>query len=152
VSGGATDRLARLLALVPYLVARPGARVEEVAKAFGVDEQRLADDLELLFVCGLPGHLPDDLIDASIEGGVISVSNADTIARPLRLGADEALALLVGLRTLREVREGIPGLQDRDALDRTIAKLERASGDAACRQRRGRGGGRERGRGDGCRP
>jgi proteasome accessory factor C len=59
------------------------------------------------------------------------VSNADTIARPLRLGADEALALLVGLRTLREVREGIPGLHDRDALDRTLAKLERASGDAA---------------------
>jgi proteasome accessory factor C len=58
VSGGATDRLARLLALVPYLVARPGARVEDVARAFGVDEQRLADDLELLFVCGLPGHLP----------------------------------------------------------------------------------------------
>lgn len=128
---GATDRLARLLALVPYLLARPGARLDEVARAFGVDESRIADDVQLLFVCGLPGHLPDDLIEASIEGGVISISNADTIARPLRLGTDEALALLVGLRTLREVREGIPGLHDRDALDRTIAKLERASGDAA---------------------
>ena len=131
MSGGATERLARLLALVPYLMARPGARLEDVAQAFGVDEDRLADDLELLFVCGLPGHLPDDLIEASIEGGVISISNADTIARPLRLGADEALALLVGLRTLREVPEAIPGLSDPGALDRTIAKLERASGEAA---------------------
>jgi proteasome accessory factor C len=131
MSGGATDRLARLLALVPYLMARPGARVEDVAKAFGVEEDRLADDLELLFVCGLPGHLPDDLIEASIEGGVISISNADTIARPLRLGADEALALLVGLRTLRDIPEAIPGLSDPGALDRTIVKLERASGEAA---------------------
>jgi proteasome accessory factor C len=124
---GAADRLGRLLALVPYLVARPGSRVEDVARAFGVDERKLVDDLELLFVCGLPGHLPDDLIEASFEGGVIHVSNADAIARPLRLGADEALALLVGLRTLAD----LPGLQDRDALDRTIAKLERAAGDAA---------------------
>lgn len=126
-TGGAPERLARLLALVPYLTARPGARVEDVARAFGIDEEHLIDDLQLLFVCGLPGHLPDDLIEASFEGGVIHVSNADTLARPLRLGADEALALLVGLRALADIE----GLQDRDALDRTIAKLERAAGDAA---------------------
>jgi proteasome accessory factor C len=124
---GAADRLARLLALVPYLLSRPGARVEDVAREFGVSDQKLIDDLELLFVCGLPGHLPDDLIEASFEGGVIHLSNADTIARPLRLGADEALALLVGLRTLAE----IPGLPERAALDSAIAKLERAAGDAA---------------------
>ena len=124
---GATARLSRLLALVPYLLARPGARVSDVAAAFGIDERKLIDDLQLLFVCGLPGHLPDDLIEASFEGGVIHLANADTIARPLRLSADEALALLVGLRTLAD----IPGLHDRDALDRTIAKLERAAGDAA---------------------
>jgi proteasome accessory factor C len=127
MSRAATDRLARLLSLVPYLLARPGARVEDVAAAFGISEDKLLDDLQLLFVCGLPGHLPDDLIEASFEGGVIHVSNADTIARPLRLGVDEALALLVGLRALAD----IPGLHDRDALNRTIAKLERAAGDAA---------------------
>ena len=124
---GASQRLARLLALVPYLLARPGARVEEVAAAFGVDQRKLLDDLQLLFVCGLPGHLPDDLIEASFEGGVIHLSNAEAIARPLRLSGDEALALLVGLKTLADV----PGLHDRDALERTLAKLERAAGDAA---------------------
>jgi proteasome accessory factor C len=127
VTGGATERLGRLLALVPYLLARPGAKVSDVAVAFSVSERTLIDDLRLLFVCGLPGHLPDDLIDASFEGGVIHLGNADTIARPLRLGSDEAVALLVGLRALSEV----PGLEDRDALERAIAKLERAAGDAA---------------------
>jgi proteasome accessory factor C len=123
----ATDRLSRLLALVPWLLARPGVPVEEAAQEFGVSARQLVRDLELLFVCGLPGHLPDDLIEAEFDTGHIYLRNADTIARPLRLGPDEALTLLVGLRTLADV----PGLHDRDALDRTMAKLERAAGDAA---------------------
>jgi proteasome accessory factor C len=54
------------------------------------------------------------------------VSEAPT-DRPLRLGVDEASALLVALRMLAEV----PGLEDRSALSRTIAKLEAAAGEAA---------------------
>jgi proteasome accessory factor C len=99
----------------------------DVAQTFGVSEKRLRDDLDLLFMCGLPGHLPDDLIEVSLEGDRIHVWNADTIARPLRLTQDEALSLLVGLRTLA----GIRGLEDLGVLDRTIAKLERAAGEAA---------------------
>ncbi len=124
---GATARLSRLLALVPYLLARQGVPIGEAAREFGISERQLVRDLELLFVCGLPGHLPDDLIEADWESGHVYVSNADAIARPLRLGVDEAVALLVGLRTLAE----LPGLHDRDALERAIAKLERAAGDAA---------------------
>lgn len=123
----ALDRLTRLLTLVPYLLARPGAGVAEVAGAFGVSEKQLVDDLRLIWMCGLPGHTPADLIDVSWDGDMILVSNADTIARPLRLGVDEASALLVALRTLAE----IPEVEDRDALDRVIAKLESAAGDAA---------------------
>ena len=65
-------------------------------------------------------------IDLSYEGGEIMVSEAPT-DRPLRLGVDEASALLVALRMLAEV----PGLEDRSALSRTIAKLEAAAGEAA---------------------
>lgn len=124
---GATARLSRLLALVPYLLARQGVPIGEAAREFGITDRQLVKDLELLFVCGLPGHLPDDLIEADWESGRVFVSNADAIARPLRLGVDEAVALLVGLRTLAD----LPGLHDRDAIERAIAKLERAAGDAA---------------------
>ena len=124
---GALDRLPRLLALVPYLLARPGARLRDVAATFGVTERQLRQDLDLVFLCGLPGHMPDDLIDVSIDGDVITLTNAETIARPLRLQVDEALVLLVGLRMLASA----PGVQDRDALDRALAKLEGAAGDAA---------------------
>lgn len=126
-TSSASTRLSRLLALVPYLLARQGIPIGDAAREFGISEQQLVKDLELLFVCGLPGHLPDDLIEADWESGRVYVSNADTIGRPLRLGVDEAVALLVGLRTLAD----LPGIQDRDAVERAIAKLERAAGDAA---------------------
>lgn len=123
----ATDRLARLLALVPWLLAHQGAPLAEVAAEFGIGERQLVKDLQLLFVCGLPGHMPDDLIDADWESGKVYLSNADAIARPLRLGIDEALALIVGLRALADV----PGLGDREAVVRALAKLEEAAGAAA---------------------
>jgi proteasome accessory factor C len=127
MSTGATERLSRLLALVPYLVRRQGVPLSEAAADFGITERALVKDLELLFVCGTPGHLPDDLIEVDWDDGHVYLSNADPIARPLRLGVDEALALIVGLRALADV----PGLHDRDALDRTLIKLEAAAGDAA---------------------
>ncbi|MGL5849743.1 MAG: helix-turn-helix transcriptional regulator, partial [Phycicoccus sp.] len=71
--------------------------------------------------------LPDELIDAQWEEGRVFIGNADDIARPLRLGVDEAVTLIVGLRALREV----PGLGERDAVDRALAKLEAAAGSAA---------------------
>lgn len=130
--GGAVAQLSRLLALIPWLLARPGVGVEETAREFGVTPAQLRKDLELAFLCGLPGHMPDDLIDVQLDGDRIVVSNADTIARPLRLRPDEAIALLVGLHTLAAV----PGLHARGALDRATAKLERAAGDAADAVRR----------------
>jgi predicted DNA-binding transcriptional regulator YafY len=124
---GATDRLSRLLTMVPWLLTHQGVELAAAATEFGVDEAQIVKDLELLFVCGTPGHLPDDLIEAEWEGGRVFVDNADSIARPLRLGVDEALALVVGLRTLAEV----PGLGERSAVDRALAKLEAAAGAAA---------------------
>jgi proteasome accessory factor C len=121
------DRLPRLLALVPYLMSHPGAQVPEVARLFGLTEKQLVDDLQLVWMCGLPGHTPGDLIDVSWDGGEILIDNAETIARPLRLGIDEASALLVALRMLAE----LPEFEEGDALARVIAKLESAAGEGA---------------------
>ena len=126
MSESATERLSRLLAMVPWLLSHQGVPLEEAAAEFAVPVRQLVKDLELLFVCGLPGHLPDDLIEADWEGGYVYVGNAEAISRPLRLGVDEALALIVGLRTLLDV----PGLDDRDAVSRALAKLEAAAGSA----------------------
>jgi proteasome accessory factor C len=123
----ATDRLQRLLALLPYVVNRNVVGLADTAAAFGVTEEQLVDDLNLLWCVELRSPDPYCPIDLSYEGGEIMVSQAQSIDRPLRLGVDEASALLVALRMLADV----PGMQDRSALSRTIAKLEAAAGEAA---------------------
>src|SRR5258708_31765305 len=123
----ATDRLQRLLALVPYVVSRRAVGLADTAAAFGVSERELVDDLNMLWCVEIRSPDPYCPIDLSYEGGEIVVSEAESIDRPLRLGVDEASALLVALRMLAEVSS----LEDRSALSRTIAKLEAAAGEAA---------------------
>lgn len=118
------ERLPRLLALVPYLQARPNIELAEAAADFGVSETQLRRDLTLLWMCGLPGHGPGDLIDLSFEGETVSVIFDAGMSRPLRLTAEEALALVVALRTLAEA----PGLADTDAVQRALAKVESVTG------------------------
>lgn len=122
----ATSRLSRLLTMVPWLMNRQGIDIEQAARTLGVSRKQIESDLQLLFVCGTPGHMPDDLIEAEWEEGHVYIRNADEISRPLRLNRDEALALTVGLRTLL----GVPGLTERDAVDRALAKLVEATGES----------------------
>ncbi len=116
---GATARLSRLLALVPYVLARGEVGLADTARHFGVSERQLVKDLQLLFVCGTPGHLPDDLIEADWEDGRVHIANAEAISRPPRLTGEEATALRLGLRLLADV----PGGHDRAALTSAASKL-----------------------------
>ncbi|GLZ00630.1 WYL domain-containing protein [Actinoplanes sp. NBRC 103695] len=121
------DRLGRLLNLVPYLLARPGIAVADAAAGLGITEQQLRADLELLWVCGLPGYGPGDLIDMVLDGDRVTITYDAGIDRPLRLTQDEALALVVALRMLAET----PGTGNRDVIERALAKIESAAGDLA---------------------
>jgi len=127
VPATSAGRLQRLLALVPYVVTRKVVGLAETAAAFGVSERELVDDLNLLWCVELRAPDPYCPIDLSYEGGEIVVSQAESMGRPLRLAVDEASALLVALRMLAE----LPGLEDRSAMSRLIAKLEAAAGEAA---------------------
>ena len=124
---GSLDHLPRLLALVPWLLAHPNTPVADVAREFGVGEQQVRADLNLIWMCGLPGYGPGDLMDVVWHDDRVSLSNAETIARPLRLTADEALALVAALRALL----GVPGLVETAAVETALAKLEAAAGGAA---------------------
>jgi proteasome accessory factor C len=124
---GSADRLGRLLNLVPYLLARPGIAVAEAAADLGVTDRQLREDLELLWVCGLPGYGPGDLIDMALDGDRVTITYDAGIDRPLRLTRDEALALVVALRLLAET----PGVGHRDGIERALAKIESAAGDDA---------------------
>jgi proteasome accessory factor C len=128
---GARDQVGRLLALVPYIQSRDEVSLEQAAADFGVRPAQIVKDLHVLWFCGLPGLGMGDLIDIdmdALEGeGVIRLSNADYLTRPLRLGSSEASALIVALRALRDGGDE----SVRPVVDRTLAKLEAAAGDGA---------------------
>ncbi|MPZ65391.1 MAG: WYL domain-containing protein [Pseudonocardiaceae bacterium] len=128
--GGVADRLPRLLALVPYLLGRPGVPIDEAAADFDVTPRQLRRDLELLWMCGLPGYGPGDLIDLSFEGDTVTVTFDAGMRRPLRPSAAEATALVVALRALAET----PGVVDAAAVRRALAKIESAAGQATEQQ------------------
>ncbi|MDR0435455.1 MAG: WYL domain-containing protein [Propionibacteriaceae bacterium] len=104
------DQVQRLLTLVPYLQANPGVALDKVARVFGVTTEQIMKDLHVAWFTGLPGGLPDDLIDVNMElvesDGVVYLSNAEFLPRPLTFGGDEALALIVALETIIDVSTG----------------------------------------------
>ncbi|MEU2720781.1 helix-turn-helix transcriptional regulator [Streptomyces smyrnaeus] len=128
----AIDQTRRMLSLVTYLKDRPGARVEEVARAFGISDDELISDLNVLPMCGT-SFRGGDLLEIDTDGERIWWRNSEALgsdtAQPLRLAADEATALLVAARAVAT----LPGLResDRDALQRAVAKLETAAGESA---------------------
>lgn len=115
-----SERLGRMLAIVPYLVQHPGSELSEVAGLFDVPVDQLRRDLDLLFMSGLPPYGPGDLIEVDVdEDDRIWISMAAHFSRPLQLTRSEALALyLRGTELL-----GVPGLPEAPALASAMATL-----------------------------
>lgn len=120
-----SERLERMLVIVPYLVQHQGAQLTEVARLFDVPADQLRRDLNLLFMSGLPPYGPGDLIDVDVdEDGGIWITMADHFARPLRLTRAEALALFLrGTELL-----AAPGLSGAPALASALEKLRETLG------------------------
>ena len=96
-------RLDRLLALIPFIIKNQGIDLEKTASLFGVDEEQLISDLNLIWLCGLPGYSHLELIDVSYDSGIITIDNADTLNRPMRLTFDECVSLLIGVDNLLSI-------------------------------------------------
>ena len=121
-----STRLVRLLNMVPYFQANPRITRAEAAAELGVTEQQLTTDLDQLWMCGLPGYSPGDLIDFEFSGDTIEVTFSAGMDHPLRLTSPEATVILVALRALLDV----PGIVDPRAARSAIAKIESAAGRA----------------------
>jgi predicted DNA-binding transcriptional regulator YafY len=88
------SRLSRILALIPYVLSKDGVEVSEILERFGYDVDQLTRDLNTVFVCGLPGYGPGDLMEAYIDGDEVVIDAADYFDRAPRLTSTEALSLL----------------------------------------------------------
>jgi proteasome accessory factor C len=115
----------RVLAVVPWIVAHPGQPVSDVAARFGLTERELLDDLNVVYMVGLPPYSPDALIDVDIDDeGRVTIRLADFFSRPLRLTPGQGLALLASSDALLSV----PGTDPGGALARALHKLAASLG------------------------
>jgi proteasome accessory factor C len=127
----AQDKLAFLLALVPYLMDRDRVSVAEAAEHFGVEQEQVREAVRLIAVSGIPGetnaYQPGDLFDIAWddfeENDQIILTHQVAIDDSPRFSAREAAALIAGLQYLT----ALPENADRDAVGSLMAKLTRGA-------------------------
>lgn len=99
-----------MLDLVPYIQARQGIALSELATAFSVSEEELKSDLQALWMCGENRF---DLMDLEFESGYVSIRNADALNRVRTLSQQEVVSILLGLDLVRrDLAESSPSLTE----------------------------------------
>ncbi len=97
--------------MLPWVIEHDGARIDELISRFGYkDKADVVKDLHLVFVTGLPGYGPGDLIDVDVFEDEVFIDAADYFSRPLRLTAPEALGLLAAGMTFIQSKSAPPAL------------------------------------------
>lgn len=120
-SSRTVTRISRILALIPYVLDRSTVDVDEVMERFDyATRDQLTKDLNTIFVCGLPGYGPGDLMEAYLDEDEVVIDAAEFFAKAPRLTPAEALGLLAAGMTVLGSGEGSP------ALDSAVRKLTKA--------------------------
>lgn len=114
----ATDRVTRMLGIVSYLEANGDTPFEELAAQFGVSVAQIHKDVATLWVSGLPGYMPDDLIDFDpdlFDEGVARLTAGQGVSQ-VRFSAREAVALIGALQSF--VASGIAPSAAQSAMEK----------------------------------
>jgi proteasome accessory factor C len=117
----ATDRLRRLLAVIPWVSGRGEVALTEIAERFDYPIEQLRRDLsEVVQFVGVHPYTPDMLIEVVLddENDRVRFELADYFTSPLRLTPDEGLSLVSAGLGLLGSRAG----QD-TALERALTKV-----------------------------
>ena len=120
----ASDRFRRIVAIVPWIAERDGPRIDDVCARFGVSREDLLEDLDVVFMVGIPPYTPDELIDVIIDDDRVWITLGRYFTRPLRLTAQEALAVLAAGSGLLATTGSDPS----GPLARALAKLQAVVG------------------------
>lgn len=97
------EQTARLLDLVPFLLSHQGIALTDLAQHFKVENEVMLDDLNTLWMCGLPGYTPLELIDLNFDSGFVTIRNAAPLARVRTMSSSEIVTLILGLDLLHGV-------------------------------------------------
>ena len=126
MSDTAAVRALRTMDLIPYILEHPGISINQLSKIFNVAEKEIEKDLQLAFMCGLPGYTPYELIDLTYEEGVVSIIDPQVLNKPRNFSNNERVVIALGLEILKEINLSNPeNLEKVDKLrEKEEAKLE----------------------------
>jgi proteasome accessory factor C len=122
------EQTARLLDLVPFLLSHQGISLADLAKHFKVERDVIIDDLNTLWMCGLPGYTPLELIDLAFDSGYVTIRNAAPLAYVRTMSSAEIVSLALGLDLLRENSEKL-GEDQSKRIERLSALLRKQIGE-----------------------
>lgn len=120
----AAIRALRTMDLIPYILENPGVSIRSLSERFSVTEKQIESDLQLVFMCGLPGYTPYELIDIVFEDGIVSVIDPQVLDKPRRFTKSELIVIALGLEILLDIsRSNLERYQKLKALSEKITKL-----------------------------
>jgi predicted DNA-binding transcriptional regulator YafY len=103
MSDTAAIRALRTMDLIPYILEHPGISIKLLSEVFNASEKEIEKDLQLAFMCGLPGYTPYELIDLTYEEGVVSIIDPQVLNKPRNISSNERVVIALGLEILREL-------------------------------------------------
>ena len=112
----AISRVARAMDMIPYVLENPGISIEKLAAKFGVNQKQIVKDLELIFLCGLPGYTPYELIDLTFEDGLVTIIDPQLFDKPRNFTETEGVIITLGLGLLRKAISDSDQIQSIDDL------------------------------------
>jgi proteasome accessory factor C len=117
----AGKRALRTMDLIPFIVENPACSIRSLAEKFSVSEDQIEKDLQLIFLCGLPGYTPYELIDIVLDNGIVTVIEPQVLDKPRKFSKSEMVVIVLGLRILSELypADSIQMLK----LEKLIAKI-----------------------------
>ncbi len=108
------QRTERALSLIPFLAQNPGMSIQEIAARFGATPAEISSELEVIFMCGLPGYTHLELIDLSMDDGFVTLKDPQNLGQPKSMNARESIAIILGLQLLLPIapdKESAQGIQ-----------------------------------------
>jgi proteasome accessory factor C len=128
----ARERMARLLAVIPWVVEQDGAPLDEIARRFDYPRELLVDDLtQVVLFVGVHPFTPDSLIEVDITDDRVQIHYADWFSQPLRLTPEEGARLLIAGRSVLSSSKPSDDDPAASPLLRALTKLGMALGDSA---------------------
>jgi len=116
----AITRTARAMDIIPFVLENPGIKISELAAKFYVSEKQVIKDLELIFMCGLPGYTPYELIDLTFDDGAVTIIDPQLFDKPRKFSETEAVIITLGLQVLKS---SVSSVQQIATIDSLIVKL-----------------------------